>query len=156
MNLAGAIDTEREQRIERIAADLLPRASQFTRLVLRRLAGGMSRTEGGILRTVSERPRRITELAELEGLAQPTATLLVKRLEERGWVSRARDADDGRVAVISLTEAGGEALAEFRRRYRVALAAQLQAMSEAELAELEAASVTIGRLVEELQRGDAA
>jgi DNA-binding MarR family transcriptional regulator len=155
MTAAGAIDTEREQRIERIAADLLPRASQFTRLVLRRLADGMSRTEGGMLRTLSESPRRITELAELEGLAQPTATLLVKRLEERGWVSRARDADDGRVALISLTGAGRDALAEFRRRYRAALAVQLQAMSDAELGELDAATATLGRIVDELGRGGA-
>lgn len=149
-------ETEREQRIERIAADLLPRASQLTRLVVRRASasgGGLARTEGGILRTLSEGERRITELAELEGLAQPTTTALVKRLEEQGLVARGRDAADGRVALISLTGAGAAALDEFRRRYRGALAERLHAMSDEELAELDGASRVLGRLVAELQGG---
>jgi len=148
--------TEREQRIERIAADLLPSASQLTRLVVRRATatgGGLARTEGGILRTLSEGERRITEIAELEGLAQPTTTALVKRLEEQGLVARGRDATDGRVALISLTAAGAAALEAFRRRYRGALAERLHAMSDEELAELDGASRTLGRLVRELQRG---
>jgi DNA-binding MarR family transcriptional regulator len=148
------IDTEREERIERIAADLLPRASQLTRLVVRRATaseGGLARTEGGILRTLSEGERRITEIAELEGLAQPTTTALIKRLEEQGLVSRGRDGNDGRVALISLTPDGAAALDEFRRRYRGALAERLHAMNDAELAELDSAARVLGRLVGELQ-----
>ncbi len=151
-----AIDSEREERIERIAADLLPRASQLTRLVVRRATatgGGLARTEGGILRTLSEGEHRITELAELEGLAQPTTTALVKRLEEQGLVSRGRDGSDGRVALISLTPDGAAALDEFRRRYRGALAERLHAMNDEELAELDRASRVLGRLVGELQGG---
>jgi len=153
---ASTTDTAREARIERIAADLLPRASQLTRLVVRRAAavdGGLSRTEGGILRTLSEGERRITELAELEGLAQPTTTALVKRLEAQGLVARGRDAADGRVALISLTAAGAGALDDFRRRYRAALSERLQAMTDAELAELDEASRVLGHLVRELQSG---
>ena len=58
-----------------------------------------------MLRTLTDAPRRITDLAELEGLAQPTMTLLVQRLEQRGWVERKRDSDDGRVVLVSLTDA---------------------------------------------------
>jgi DNA-binding MarR family transcriptional regulator len=143
----------REQQIERIAAELVPRASQLTRLVLRRIGDDISRTEGGILRTLSDGPRRITELAELEGLAQPTMTVLVQRLEERGWAERRRDAGDRRVALISLTDAGRGALEDFRARSRAALAEQLQAMSAAEVAELDSATATLGRFVDQLQRG---
>ena len=149
-------ETQRGERIERIAADLLPRASQLTRLVVRRVTasgGGLARTEGGILRTLSEGERRITEIAELEGLAQPTTTALVKRLEEQGLVSRGRDGSDGRVALISLTPDGAAALDEFRRRYRGALAERLHAMSDTELAELDRAARVLGRLVGELQGG---
>jgi DNA-binding MarR family transcriptional regulator len=156
LTIEVAADTDREQRIERIAADLLPSASQLTRLVVRRATvagGGLARTEGGILRTLSEGERRITEIAELEGLAQPTTTALIKRLEEQGLVARGRDATDGRVALISLTTEGADALEEFRRRYRGALAERLHAMSDEELAELDAASRTLGRLVRELQGG---
>ena len=142
---------DREQQVERIAADLLPRASQLTRLVLRRVSDDLSRTEGGILRMLLDGPRRITELAELEGLAQPTVTVLIKRLEERGLTERARDADDGRVALISLTGAGRDALQQFRAHYRMALAHELQAMSGPELEQVAAATETLGRLVERLR-----
>lgn len=143
----------REQRIEQLAAELLPRASQLTRLVLRQLRGSISRAEGGILRTLSAAPRRITELAELEGLAQPTTTQLVKRLEQRGWVLRARDPGDGRAMVISLTEAGAEALQAFRADYRRVLAERMRAMDDARLQQLEAAATALGELIDDLQRG---
>jgi DNA-binding MarR family transcriptional regulator len=44
----------------------------------------ISRTEGEVLTILGDGPRRVTDLAELEGLAQPTMTLLIKRLSERG------------------------------------------------------------------------
>jgi DNA-binding MarR family transcriptional regulator len=141
----------REREIERIAADLLPTASQLVRLVLRRVDDEVSRTEGGVLRTLTAGPRRITELAELEGLAQPTMTVLVKRMEERGWVERASDVADGRVALISLTAAGRSTLERFRAHYRAALAELLHAMGDGELSGLDAATASIGRLVEHLQ-----
>ena len=147
-------ETEREQRIERIAADLLPRASQLTRLVVRRASasgGGLARTEGGILRTLSEGERRITELAELEGLAQPTPTALVKRLEEQGLVARGRDAADGRVALISLTGAGAAALDEFRRRSRGALAERLAGLAPEDREAVSRALPAIARLLETLE-----
>lgn len=145
----------REQAIERIAAELIPRASQLTRLMLRRVSDEISRTDGAILRTLTDGPRRITELADLEGVAQPTMTVLVKRLEERGWVQRGRDAADGRVALISLTADGRTTLERFRAHYRAALAEQLQAMSAREIAELDVATATLGRLVEQLRGGGA-
>ena len=149
--MSASIDSPRELRVKRIAAELLPNASQLMRLVLRRVDDEISRTEGGILRTLTAGPRRITELAELEGLAQPTMTVLVKRLEERGWVARARDATDGRVALISLTETGAATLERFRAHYRSALAQQLHAMSDSELAELDTAAAVLGRFVAGLQ-----
>ena len=63
----------------------------------RLLGGELSRSEVGLLSTLSGGPPRITDLAELEGLAQPTMTSLVKALEHQGLVCRDRQADDGRV-----------------------------------------------------------
>ena len=66
----------------------------------------LSRTEVGVLSTLSEGPRRITELAQTEALAQPTVTQLVDKLEGRGLVSRARSDEDGRVVIVEITPAG--------------------------------------------------
>ncbi len=62
----------------------------------------------------------LMELARADGLAQhalgarlglekSTVSRLVHQLEERGWVERRRSADDGRVALLTLTDAGRQA-----------------------------------------------
>jgi DNA-binding MarR family transcriptional regulator len=115
--------------MERLVRDLVPRISQLTRLVVKHTRATISRSEGGILSTLSGGPKRVTELAELEGLAQPTITILIKRLEQNGWVTRARDAEDGRVVLVSLTPAGTVALEQFRAQYREVLRQHLEALS---------------------------
>src|SRR6058998_2812455 len=107
-----------KQDVDLIATQLLPRASLLSRLLLRQSGAGVPRSEAGVLGALAQRPWRITELAEREGLAQPTMTLLVKRLEQRGWVQRERDAADGRVVLVSLTPEGTAALDETRAGYR--------------------------------------
>jgi DNA-binding MarR family transcriptional regulator len=141
--------------VDEIAATLVPRASLATRLLLRHTRRRVSRSEAGMLAALGGGPQRITDLAELEGLAQPTTTLLVKRMEERGWASRERDPADGRVVLVSLTEAGATALEELRADYRGALRGHLLAMSEEEIAALAAASTALQTLIDALQRGEA-
>src|SRR3954452_11190128 len=143
----------RAERVEYVAGHLLGHAALLTRLLVRQVGPDVSRTEAGVLRTLVGAPRRITELAELEGLAQPTMTLLVQRLEQRGWVRRERHADDGRVVLVSLTDAGETTLEGFRAQVLDALRSQLDAMSDEEIAELEAATETLGSLVDALQGG---
>src|SRR3954470_8279064 len=141
----------RAERVEYVASHLLGHAALLTRLLIREVRPDVSRTEAGVLRTLTDAPRRITELAELEGLAQPTMTLLVQRLEQRGWIKRERHPDDGRVVLVSLTDAGRKTLEAFRAQVLAALRSQLDAMSDKEIAELEAATETLGSLVDALQ-----
>src|SRR4051794_29198632 len=141
----------RAERVEYVASYLLGHAAVLTRLLIRQVRPDISRTEAGVLRTLTDAPRRITELAELEGLAQPTMTLLVHRLEQRGWARRERHADDGRVVLVSLTDAGQTTLEAFRAQVLAALRSQLDAMPDEQIAELEAATETLGSLVDALQ-----
>jgi DNA-binding MarR family transcriptional regulator len=138
-----------------ITTHLLPRAALLSRLLLRQSGAEIPRSEAGVLGTLARGPRRITELAEHEGLAQPTMTLLVKRLQERGWVARERDAADGRAVLVSLTPAGTAALDETRAGYRAVLQRHLASMSSAEVAALTTATEALGHLIDALQRGDA-
>jgi DNA-binding MarR family transcriptional regulator len=147
---------DREQLLDYVSSHLLQRASLLSRLLVRRSGHAFSRTEGGVLSTLTAGPRRITELAELEGLAQPSMTLLARRLERRGWVERGRQPDDARVVVISITEAGATALEQFRSRYRGVLRAHIGTMSDEQLAALEHATETLGSLVHALQGGSRA
>lgn len=51
-------------------------------------------------------PMRITELGTQVGASSPTITRQVQDLERKGLVVRKADANDGRVAVISLSDKG--------------------------------------------------
>jgi DNA-binding MarR family transcriptional regulator len=143
---------ERSERIAYVSSQLLPRASLLTRLLASQLGGELSRTEVGLLSALSGGPRRITELAERERLKQPTMTALVQRLEQQGLVSRERHADDGRVVLVNLTEAGSVALEDFRAQARAALSAYLAEMPDEQVEALAAATETLAQLITVLER----
>jgi DNA-binding MarR family transcriptional regulator len=138
--------TKRAGELEHISTHLLSSVSLLSRLLARQAAGGLSRTEAGVLRSLTGGSRRITELAELEGLAQPTTTLLVKRLEEQRLVRRERQRDDQRVVLVSLTDAGRRALEDLQARVRAALHSHLEAMPDERLAALAAATEALDEL----------
>jgi DNA-binding MarR family transcriptional regulator len=146
----------RSQRIAYVSSDLLTRVSLLTRLLAAELGGELSRTEVGLLSTLSAGPRRITDLAERERLKQPTMTLLVQRLEQQGLVSRVRHADDGRVVLVSLTEAGSVALEDYRAQARAALSAHLAELPDEQVEALAGATETLDQLVTLLQRKEPA
>src|SRR6185436_6731589 len=142
----------RSEQIDYVSNELLPRAAVLTRLLVRQLGGELSRTEVGLLRTLSDGSRRITELAELEGLAQPTITILIKQLEENGLVTRTRQPDDGRVVVVTLTESGSVALEEYRGRLRAVLGGYLAEISDEQVEALATATEALAQLVDVLQQ----
>ncbi|HWD66196.1 MAG TPA: MarR family transcriptional regulator [Solirubrobacteraceae bacterium] len=148
-------DQKRSAQADYIATELLTRTALLTRLAIRQVSGRFSRTEAGVLRTLSRGPQRITDLAELEGLAQPSVTLMVRRLEDGGLVGRERDPEDGRVVLVSLTAAGAEALEDFLTQVRVVLHEYLAEMSDLQLDALASAADAIQELIDRLQQGPA-
>jgi DNA-binding MarR family transcriptional regulator len=148
-----ARETEREEQLDYVAEHLAPRAAVLVRLLVRQVRSSeISRTEMEVLSILTDGPRRITELTELEGIAQPTMTLLVKRLQEKGWVKREGLLDDGRVVLVSLTEAGGAAQQRFRAQFLQAMRTDLQELSDQELQALSAATGTLSSFVDDLQQ----
>lgn len=74
---------------------------------VRRLPRDMSLTSAATLATLERTgPRRITDLAAVEGVTQPAMTALVRVMEESGLVERRGNAADKRVTLVCLTEAG--------------------------------------------------
>jgi DNA-binding MarR family transcriptional regulator len=145
--------TERTEQVDYVAEHLPSRAALLVRLLVKQVRSSeISRTEMEVLSILTEGQRRITELTELEGIAQPTMTLLVKRLEEKGWVRRDGLPEDGRVVVISLTEAGGAAQQKFRAQFLAAMRADLQELSDQQLQALSAAAETLSSFVDDLQQ----
>ena len=142
----------RSEQIDYVSSELLPRAALLTRLLVRQLGGELSRTEIGLLKTLGGGSRRITELAELEGLAQPTITILIKQLEEKGLVTRTRQPGDGRVVLVDLTDSGHVALEHYRGRLRDVLGGYLAEIADEQVAALATATETLAQLVEVLQQ----
>jgi DNA-binding MarR family transcriptional regulator len=145
---------DRTERIDYVAEHLLSRSALLVRMLVRQVRNAeISRTEGEVLIILSDGPRRITELAELEGIAQPTMTLLVKRLQENGWVAREGLAADGRVVMVTITDAGRAAVEAFRAQFLIAMRADLQELPDEQLTALCNATETLGSFVDELQKG---
>jgi DNA-binding MarR family transcriptional regulator len=146
-------ETDRSRRIEYVSSQLLGRALVLTRLLAKQVNSELSRTEATMLNTLRGGPRRITELAECDGLAQPTTTLLVKRLEEIGLVRRERQADDGRVVLVSLEPAGIQALEDFRAQVMGRLRADLATTTtDEQIAALVIATEALESLINVLQQ----
>ena len=141
---------DRAEAIDLVASTLLGRAARLTRLLMRSGAHEISRTEVGVLATLSDGPRRITQLAMTEALAQPTVTQLIDKLEGRELVSRSRSEEDGRVVLVEITTAGAAALEGVRALIRANMREALVDLPDAELTELAHAADTMGSLIEKL------
>jgi DNA-binding MarR family transcriptional regulator len=146
-------ETERAERVDYIAEHLLSRAAVLVRLLVKQVRSReISRTEMEVLSILTDGPRRITELTELEGIAQPTMTLLVRRLQEKDWVKRDGLPEDRRVVLVSLTEAGAAAQQRLRTQFLQAMRGDLQELSDQELQALSAATGTLSAFVDDLQQ----
>jgi DNA-binding MarR family transcriptional regulator len=69
-------------------------------------------------------------------------------------VARGRDPADGRVVLVSLTDAGTAALDDVRAAYRTVLRDHLTAMSDAQIAALLTATEALETLLHSLQPGE--
>ena len=140
----------RSRQLDELAAALPQRASALTRIFFARTATGLSRAEVGLLVALSSAPHRITELAAREGISQPGVTQLVNRLQERGWVERRTDPQDGRVVVVAITGAGAEELERVRAEYRALLHEEITALDDEQVETLAAAVGILDGLIERL------
>jgi DNA-binding MarR family transcriptional regulator len=140
----------RARRLDDIAEALPYRATELTRIFLTRASVPVSRTEAGVLRALADEPCRITELAAREGLTQPGITLLVNRIQERGWVSREPDPTDRRAVLVTLTPAGQKTVDRLRAEYRALLHEEMATLADDDVQTLADAIEILDRLIERL------
>jgi DNA-binding MarR family transcriptional regulator len=114
---------------------------------VRRIPRTMSLTSLSTLSTLERTgPRRITDLAVIEGVTQPSMTTLVKVLERDGMVERRGHPSDGRVALVAVTEAGSDLVRARRRTNAEAFAQLIDKLSDEDAATLAAAIPALDRL----------
>ena len=92
--------------------------------------------------------QRISELAGVQGVAQPSMTVLIGTLEQADLVARRPDPSDGRAVLVSLTEKGVGFLTERRRAGAERLSELVGRLSDEELDALAAAVPALVRLRE--------
>jgi DNA-binding MarR family transcriptional regulator len=115
----------------------------------------LSRTAASVLATVRDAgPRRITELAESEAIAQPTVTTLVGRMERDGLVERRPDPGDARAVLVHLTDDGLTRLNEMRVAREALLDARLQTLTADEREVLAAALPVLDKVLKEEGSGE--
>jgi DNA-binding MarR family transcriptional regulator len=116
---------------------------------VRRIPRDMSLTSLATLSTLDRTgPRRITDLALVEGVAQPSMTTLVTSLQRAGLVERRGDPADGRVALVEITAAGTQLLRARRRAGAQAITELISKLPPAEAAALGAAVPALEHLRE--------
>jgi DNA-binding MarR family transcriptional regulator len=131
-----------------LAQQLDERLRRLTRIVRHQVDYGLSLTSAMVLARLHEAaPQRITDLAALELVAQPTMTTIVGRLEARGLVERRRDAADRRVVTVALTDDGRRRLAELRDGRTAFLAGHIAGLSGDERAQLAAALPLLDQII---------
>ena len=100
--------------------DIAEALEQASILTTRHLSdqAALSLTAARALGRLSEEgPIRLTTLAAAEGISQPSMTQLIQRLQRQGLATRINDPEDGRAALINITNAG-RALLDARRQDR--------------------------------------
>lgn len=119
-----------------------------------RLAGGaadvtLSIPQVRLLALIDRGSARVTELARRERCAQPTMTSLLDRLERDGYVTRTRDATDGRAVLVAVTDRGRAELDSARTSMAAAIAPTLLGLTEAQRATLRAAADILTTVTED-------
>ncbi len=115
---------------------------------------GMSLTAASTLHRIErDGPRRLTELAGLEGVTQPAMTQLVSRLERNGLANRRADPEDGRVVLVEITAAGAAVVRHRREARARGLADLLANLTPAERRKIGAAMAVFDRLYELMPPG---
>ncbi|MBB2933163.1 DNA-binding MarR family transcriptional regulator [Amycolatopsis bartoniae] len=106
-------------------------------------------TQGSVLtELVTGGPRRMSVLAELEGVRQPSMTDLVRRLERLGLVTRTGDPEDRRAVLVEATDAGRRYLEEVVVAREEFLRERLAALDPAERAAIDTALPALRRLID--------
>ena len=146
------VNDDKEAGNRRDPGDLVAAGEALYGLVTAAVRGGpreMSLTSLSTLASLDRTgPRRITDLAVIQGVAQPSMTVLVTALERSGLVERRGDPADRRVALVALTAAGAELLRAQRRAGAEALIQLIDKLPADEAAALAAAIPALRHLRE--------
>jgi DNA-binding MarR family transcriptional regulator len=83
-------------------------------------------------------PSRLSSLAAAEGVTRPTMTRIIDALEQRGYVTRGPDPDDGRAQLVVATRRGRALISQGRAIRVKALASRIDTLPPEQAALIDA------------------
>jgi DNA-binding MarR family transcriptional regulator len=89
----------------------------------------------------------LTDLARHQSVSLPTVSKSIDALVRRGWIDRCVDPGDRRQTLVCLTPEGERVMADVKRRAEEYVASRLASLSDAERAQLVAATELLIRVV---------
>jgi DNA-binding MarR family transcriptional regulator len=120
-----------EDDLQQLGEELISTAARMVRWAPKDQSLHISLAAARLLARLHDNgPTRISDLATAERCSQPTITNHVKRLEAASLVAREIDPNDGRVAIITLTEPGFAELVRMRQVIGSGLEPYLARLSE--------------------------
>lgn len=115
---------------ERLVGKLVVSAHRLTRLASQALHDPQNAAVWRTIAALEEAgPIRLGELARRSRVTQPTMTKIVQHLEKLEWVRSIPDPADGRARLLDATDAGAEAIDEWRTLITEALAPYFEDLS---------------------------
>jgi DNA-binding MarR family transcriptional regulator len=134
--------------VESLAEGLGGFADRLKELLRRELLSAeCTITQARTLATLkSQGPMRLTDLAQLQQVTQPSMSILVARMEGHGLVQRQADPSSTRATRISITRTGRALLDELLARRTKVLRDRLEALTDAELEKLNTALPALEKL----------
>jgi DNA-binding MarR family transcriptional regulator len=111
------------------------------------LPAGMNSAQGRTLLALHDAgPQRVTDLARLDHLKQPTMSAVLIRMERLGWVRRRDDDDDLRAVIVDITEQGERVALQLIAARTAVLESYLETLSAADRAAVAAALPALRKL----------
>jgi DNA-binding MarR family transcriptional regulator len=111
------------------------------------LPAGMNSAQGRTLLALHDAgPQRVTDLARLDHLKQPTMSAVLIRMERLGWVRRRDDDDDLRAVIVDITAQGEQVALQLIAARTAVLESYLETLSAADRAAVAAALPALRKL----------
>ena len=117
------------------------------------LPAGMNSAQARTLLALHDAgPQRVTDLARLDHLKQPTMSAVLLRMRRLGWVRRLDDSDDLRAVIVRLTPAGERIANQLIEARTQVLEAYLDGLSASDRSAVTAALPALRRLTRQRER----
>jgi DNA-binding MarR family transcriptional regulator len=124
-------------------------------LVMRTVAAEMRRSstepiapaQFGTMMKIATGSCTLTDLARHQAVSLPTVSKSIDALVRRGWIERCVDPTDRRQTLVRMTRDGERVMADVKRRAEDYVASRLSSLSEAERAQLVAATELLTRVI---------